>query len=554
MSVPTPARSGGRLLVDALIGRGCDLAFGVPGESYLAVLDALYDTQDKLRFITCRHEGGAAFMAEAYAKLTGRPGICFVTRGPGATNASIGVHTARQDSTPLILFVGQVGRDFADREAFQEIDFRRMFGQMAKWIASIDRAERVPEYVNKAFQIAQSGRPGPVVLALPEDMLASEAAVPDVPPQPLARPAPREEDAQRLQGLLAQSARPLLLLGGSGWTPAARADAARFADAFGLPVATGFRRQDLFDNRHDAYAGYVGLGMDPKLAQRVREADLLIVAGSRLGEMVTLGYELFGGSTARRALVHAHADPQELGTLFDTTLAINAGMPELARMLARLPARPGPWRQWTQSARQDYLASLEPPPAPEVPLQVDMAAIVHWLNLRLRGEVVVTNGAGNYAGWAHRYFQHGPQRRQLGPTSGAMGYSVPSAVAAKLAHPDRVVVSFAGDGCYMMNGQELATAVQYDAPIIVIVVNNGVYGTIRMHQRREYPGRPSGTALRNPDFARLAEAYGGHGETVLRTADFAPAFERALASGKPAVIDVRTEPRAITTRLIEAQN
>jgi acetolactate synthase-1/2/3 large subunit len=547
MSEVNPTRTGGQLLVDALLARGCELAFGVPGESYLAVLDALHDVQDQLRFIACRQEGGAAFMAEAYGKLTGRPGVCLVTRGPGATNAAIGVHTAFQDSTPMVLLIGQVGSDFVDREAFQEMDYRRMFGPMAKWIASIESASRVPEYINRAWQVALSGRPGPVVLALPEDMLTATAHAAALPPQPVPSPGVRAADVQSLQQMLDAAERPLLLLGGGGWTPTARDDLRRFVHASGMPVATTFRRQDVFDNRDAHHVGVVGLGMDPQLARRVREADLLLVAGSRLGENTTLGYELVpAAAPSARPLVHVHPAAQEIGVLYDTALAINADMASFASALAGLRGRPDRWRGWTEDARRDYLANLQVAPGP---FALDLGQVVAWLNERLAGECIVTNGAGNYTTWLHRYFQHGPQRLQLAPTSGAMGYAVPAAVAAKLVHPDRTVVSFSGDGCYLMNGQELGTAVQYGAPVIFIVVNNGTYGTIRMHQHKRYPGRPSGTDLRNPDFAALARAYGAHGETVLETAAFAPAFERALASGGTALIELRTDARAVTSRL-----
>jgi acetolactate synthase-1/2/3 large subunit len=539
-------RSGGQILVDALKVQGTDMAFCVPGESYLAVLDALHDTQDTIRLVTCRQEGGAAFMAEAYGKLTGKPGICFVTRGPGATNASIGVHTAYQDSTPMILFVGQVGSDFVDREAFQEIDYRRMFGQMTKWVASIDSAQRIPEYVNRAFQIAMSGRPGPVVLALPEDMLTASATVRDTAPCQIAQPSASSKDLRTLRSLLCNAQRPLMILGGSGWTAEACRDIQRFAEAAGLPVATAFRRQDLFDNRHLNYAGNIGLGMSRQLTERVKQADLLLVVGARLGEATTNGYTLVDPIDARQTLVHVHAAAEELGILYQPALPINAAMPRFASQLAELEDIPcGPWRQWTLDSNREYLADIEPQAQP---FDVDLALIVKGLAQALPQDAIITNGAGNYAGWVHRYFQYKPWRTQLAPTNGAMGYGVPAAVAAKLAAPKRTVVCFAGDGCFMMNGQELATAIQHDAAVIFIVVNNGVFGTIRMHQEMHYPERPSGTQLVNPDFAALARAYGAHGETVTSTQDFAAAFERARSSGKAALIEVRTDVRAVTSR------
>ena len=545
------APSGGQILVEALRRQGADMAFCVPGESYLDVLDALHDAGDCIRLVTCRQEGGAAFMAEAYGKLTGKPGICFVTRGPGATNASIGIHTAYQDSTPMILFIGQVGSDFIDREAFQEVDYRRMFCPLAKWVSSIDSVERIPEYINKAYQVALSGRPGPVVLALPEDMLTATAAVRHTSAVHVAYPAPPDDDMERLAGLLRQAERPLVILGGSGWTPQARSDMQTFVERAGLPVVTTFRRQDLFDNRHPNYAGYIGLGMGPDLARRVRQADLLIAVGTRLGEMATNGYALIEPACPGQTLVHIHVSAEELGSLYETALPINAAMPEFCRRLGALAEFPAQrWELWTREGNLEYLNDIKPQ---EQPFDVDFASIMAWLNNRLPQDSVVTNGAGNYTGWVHRYYQYGPLRIQLAPTNGAMGYGVPAAIAAKLAAPERTVVCFAGDGCYMMNGQELATAVQFEANVVFIVVNNGMYGTIRMHQEMHYPHRPSATRLVNPDFASLARSYGAHGETVTHTAGFGEAFERALASGKPAVIELHTDPRAVTSRRINRE-
>ncbi len=539
------ARSGGQLLVDALKVHGVDMAFCVPGESYLAALDALHDARS-IRLIVCRQEGGAANMAEAYGKLTGRPGICFVTRGPGAANAAIGVHTALQDSTPMILFVGQVARDQVEREAFQEVDFRRMFGPLAKWVAEIGDARRIPELVSQAFHRAVAGRPGPVVLALPEDMLTDRVAAADSGPYKVVRPHPGAADMRRLGELLRAARRPFVILGGGGWSAAAAADFGAFAAANELPVGTSFRCQDLLDNRHDNFVGDVGIGINPALAERIRRCDLLLAVGARLGEMTTSGYTLLRVPVPEQTLVHVHAGAEELGRVYQAALPINSGMAEFAAAAKALPAiRPAPWSEWTAAARADYLAYIAPQSGPG---RLQLAEIVAYLRRRLPAETIVTNGAGNYTAWMHRYYQYRGFRTQLGPTSGAMGYGLPAAVAAKAVHPDRPVVCFAGDGCFLMSGQELATAVQYALPIVVIVVNNGMYGTIRMHQEREYPGRVVGTDLVNPDFAAYARAFGAHGETVEETAAFAPAFERAMAAGRPALIELRVDPEAITPR------
>ncbi len=537
-------KTGGQHLVRTLIANGVTHAFCVPGESYLGALDALHDVRDQLRLVVCRQEGGAAYMAEAHGKLTGRPGICFVTRGPGATNASVGVHTAFQDSTPMILFIGQVARRMRDREAFQEIDFRRMYGQMAKWVAEIDDPARVPEYVSRAFHVAMSGRPGPVVLAIPEDMLTEEAAALDIGPAriPVAHPDPAA--MARLRAMLRNARRPLLLVGGGGWTMEASRDIQAFAAANNIPVGCAFRRQDCFDNRDDRYIGDVGVAIAPKLAERVRAADLIVAAGPRLGEMTTGGYTLIAPPVPAQQLVHVHPDPDELNTVYKAELAIVSGMApfaQAARILA--PVVHGAWDGWTRDARADYLEYLRPLP---IPGTVQLAEIVAYLNETLPKDSIVTNGAGNFAVWAHRFYQFGQYGTQLGPTSGSMGYGVPSAVAAKILNPNRTVVSFSGDGCFLMNGQELSTAVTEGAAAIFIVVNNGMYGTIRMHQEKRYPGRMVGTDLGNPDFAALARAYGANGEVVARTEDFAPAFARARASDKPTVLEIRLDPDAIT--------
>jgi acetolactate synthase-1/2/3 large subunit len=541
-------RSAAQILVDALKIHGVDTAFCVPGESYLAVLDALYDARDAIRLIVARQDGGAAYMAEAWAKVTGRPGICFVTRGPGAANASIGVHTALQDSSPMILFIGQVPGEFVERESFQEIDYRRMFGPMSKWVAQIDRADRVHEYVSHAFHLATSGRPGPVVLALPEDMLTETATVADVARYQVVQASPSAGDMEKLRGLLAQAQRPLVILGGTVWTGEACRDLQAFAETCALPIACAFRFQDLFDNRHDHYVGDVGIGINPKLAGRVRSADLLLVIGARLGEMTTGAYTLIEPPRPKQKLVHVHAGAEELGRVYQGELLINSGMPQIAAALKDLKVDGGAWKAWREQARADYLEWTKPSANPG---KVQLAEIVAWLRERLPQDAIVANGAGNFAGWISRFYRYPGLRTQVAPTNGSMGYGVPAGIAAKVAHPERLVVSINGDGDFLMNGQELATAVQYELPIVFVVVNNGMYGTIRMHQERDYPARVYATTLQNPDFAALARAYGAHGETVEETAQFAPAFERAVnqaqASGKPALIEVCIDPQAITT-------
>lgn len=537
-------RSGGRILIDALVDHGVDLCFGVPGESYLAALDAMHD-RPELRYIVCRQEGGAAMMADAYGKMTGRPGVCFVTRGPGATNASSGVHIAFQDSTPMVLFVGQVGRDMVDREAFQEIDYRRMFGQMAKWVAQIDDPARIPEYVNRAFHTATSGRPGPVVLALPEDMLTERAEAIDLDGWQRLESHPGAAQMAELRKRLAAAKRPFAIVGGGGWSADACADFQDFAAANGVPVGTSFRCQDYFDNEHPNYAGHVGIGINPVLAERVKAADLLIVAGARLGEMTTGGYTLIDIPRPKQQLVHVYPDPSEINRVYDADLGVVADMRSFAAAAkAMKPVEGVVARTEDISAlHTSFLEYCEPTPQPG---DLNMGEVVRWLSDRLGPEAVYCNGAGNYTVWVHRFHKYRRYRGCLAPTSGSMGYGPPAAVAAKLVAPDRPVVAFAGDGCFLMTGQELATAVQYDLPILYVVVNNGMYGTIRMHQEREYPTRESGTALRNPDFAALARAYGAHGDTVARTRDFPDAAERALASGKPALIELQVDAEALT--------
>jgi acetolactate synthase-1/2/3 large subunit len=538
------SRPGGRILVDQLEVHGVDLAFGVPGESYLAVLDALHDSP--IRYVVCRHEVGAANMADAYGKLTGRPGICMVTRGPGATHASGGIHTAFQDSTPLILLIGQVGRDMLEREAFQEIDYRQMFGPMAKWVAQIEQVERIPELVARAFHTATSGRPGPVVLALPEDMLVEEADVPDAAPYEPTLTHPGAGDLERMRGLLQGSARPLVILGGRPWTAEAHDELAAWCEAGELPIAASFRCQDYVDNDSPVYAGHLTLGQDPRLAARVRDADVLLVVGSRLGEIETAGYTLLDAPVPRQALIHVHPDPDELARVYQPELAISAGPAQFAAALRGVPALDGSaWRDATALAHAEYLENLRHTPQPG---DLDMGEVTAHLRERLPADAIITNGAGNFSVWAHRFYEFHTFPSQLAPTSGSMGYGVPAAVAAKLVEPARVVVAFAGDGDFLMTGQELATAVQYEAAIVVLVVDNGMHGTIRMHQERRYPGRVSGTELVNPDFAALARAYGAFGERVERTADFPAALEHAFASGGPALLHLVVDPEALTPR------
>ena len=558
MTATTSSRLAGHVLVEALIAQGVDTVFGVPGESYLAVLDGFYEHRDRIRFIACRQEGGAAFMAEAQGKLTGRPGICFVTRGPGATNASIGLHTAFQDSTPMVLFIGQVASDQRDREAFQELDYRQVFGPgtlgFAKWVGEVHDPARLPEYVARAFHSAMQGRPGPVVLALPEDMLSAAttaAVLPRVEPA-LAWPAPGA--LREVRTLLLAAARPFVIVGGSGWDAAAVDAMQRFAEAWRLPVGCAFRFQDVFDNRHPNYAGDVGIGINPKLAARLKEADLVIAVGPRLGEMTTGGYTLLQAPRPHQKLIHIHAGPEELGRVYAADLMLQAAMACAAKALETLSPPPElPWDDWTAQAHADYEANHEP--VPVAPL--DMAQVVKTIQRLAPEDSVLTNGAGNYSGWLHRYYrypglQHGG-RTQLAPTSGAMGYGVPAAIAASLLYPQRTAINIAGDGDFLMTGQELATATGYRAgtgagKLIVVLVDNGTYGTIRMHQEREYPGRVSGSDLFNPDFVALALAYGWRAEQVKATAEFEPAFAAALAAERPTLIHLKLDADISTSR------
>jgi acetolactate synthase-1/2/3 large subunit len=535
------SRHGGKLLVDQLVAHGADTAFCVPGESYIALLDGLYESA--IRLITCRHEAGAANMADAYGKLTGRPGICIVTRGPGATHASVGVHTAFQDSTPLILLIGQVASDQEEREAFQEIDYRRMFGQMAKWVAQIDRVDRIPELIARAFATACSGRPGPVVLALPEDMLTSSSDAADAQRFNTAQAHPGAEQLERVEALLRSAERPLAIIGGATWTSATSEALREFFEANELPAGAAFRRQDALDNDSPSYVGDIGIGINPKLAVRVREADLLLVVGPRLGEMTTSGYTLLESPTPAQTLVHVHAGAEELGRVYRAELPILSGLEEFSSAVRDLRVEPR-WGDWTAAARVDYEDWQRHDPMPG---SLDLGDCIAHMRERVP-DAIVTNGAGNFTVWVHRFWRWRRYGTQLAPTSGAMGYGVPAAVAAKAVSPDSTVVCFAGDGDFLMSGQELATAVQYELPIVVIIVNNGMYGTIRMHQERQFPGRVVGTDLVNPDFAAYARAFGAHGETVIETAAFPDAFERALAAGTPAVLELRIDPEAINPR------
>ncbi|HEY4372943.1 MAG TPA: thiamine pyrophosphate-binding protein [Burkholderiales bacterium] len=539
-------RTGGQILVDQLKIHGVRHAFCVPGESYLAALDALYDARDSIELIVARQDGGASFMAGAYGKLTGRPGICFVTRGPGATNASIGVHTAFQDSDPMILFVGQVASDQVEREAFQEVDYRRMFGQMAKWVAQIDRADRIPEYVSHAFHMATSGRPGPVVLALPEDMLTTLATVADVHPYKVVQAAPQPGDMQKLKGLVQGAQRPIVLLGGTVWEKQGLADIKTWIENWNLPATCVFRFLDTLDNRHPNYVGEAGIGTNPKLAERIKNADLLITVGARLGEMTTNGYTLIEPPVPKQRLIHIHADPSELGRVYQGELLICSGVNQFAAAAAALgKIDSAKWAAAVKEARAELDAFRKP--AHVMPGKVDLRAVVEHMNETLPEDTIYTNGAGNFSGWLARFHPYTVHRTQLAPSAGSMGFGAPAAVAAKVARRNQTVVAFNGDGDYMMNGQELATAVQYGLNVIFVIVNNSMYGTIRMHQERDYPGRVSGTALINPDFAALARAYGAHGETVTETAQFAAALKRSVESKKPAVIEVVIDPNAITT-------
>lgn len=534
-------RHGGQILVDHLKAEGIRRVFSVPGESFLAALDGLHESE--IQNIVCRHEGGAAMMAEAHAKLTGEVGIAFVTRGPGATNASCGVHIARQDSTPMILFVGQIDTGHRDREAFQEVDYRAMFGTVAKWVTEIDDTARLPEFLSRAFHVAQSGRPGPVVLALPENMLSAFADVPDLPARaaPVATPSAAQTDA--IWGALSQAEKPLVVVGGSQWSQGAAQELGAFAEATGLPIAVTFRRQDRIDNRHANYIGDLGVGMNPALGQRLRDADCLLILGARMGDTATNGYDLMDPAAPGKTIIHVHSDADELGRVYRPDVSAVMSAPAmLSALAATVPQGLPDWAAWTQSARADYETWITPR---ETPGDVKLEQVMTWLSDALPETAIATNGAGNYAAWMHRYFRPRAYPGQLAPTSGSMGYGFPAAVAACLERPEDPVVCFAGDGCFQMTVNELSTARQYGAAPIVILANNGRYGTIRMHQERTYPARVSGTDLFNPDYPALARAYGGHGELVERTEDFPAAFERARASGTVAIIELRLASEAL---------
>jgi acetolactate synthase I/II/III large subunit len=539
----TNMRTAAEVLVDQLVLNDVRHAFCVPGESYLAVLDAMCDRD--IALTVCRQEGGAAMMAEAVGKATGRPGICFVTRGPGATNASPGIHVARQDSTPMILFVGQVAREMREREAFQEIDVRGAFGSLAKWATEIDDASRLTEIVSRAFYTATSGRPGPVVIGLPQDMLTERVTVSALPAFTPVETWPGASEMAEVARLIGAAEHPLLILGGSRWTETACAAIKKFAERFALPVATSYRRGPLFDPLHSCYAGDLGIGPNPKLVARIKASDLVVLVGGRLGEIPSQGYALFDIPTPRTKLVHVHPGAEELGRLYHPHLAIHASPVPFAAMAETLAAPTAlPWREETRAAHAEFLQWTDTPT--EQPGGVNLGAVMVWLRENLPADTILCNGAGNYAAWIHRFYRFRRFASHIAPTSASMGYGMPSAVAMKRLYPERTVISVNGDGDFLMNGQEFATAVMYDLPIVVIICDNGIYGTIRMHQEREYPGRVSGTTLRNPDFATYARAFGGFGVTVEKTADFADAFRAAQQSGKPAIVHLKIDPDAIT--------
>lgn len=536
-------RNGGQLLIQSLLALGAAKSFGVPGESYLAVLDALHDTIGRLDYVLCRNEGGAAFMAAAYGKLMGKPGICFVTRGPGATNASIGVHTAMQDSAPMLLFVGQVGTEMMGREAFQEVDYKAVFGAMAKWAIEIDQANRIPEILARAWTLATTGRPGPVVIALPEDMLTGLTdAAPLTGPADIEEAAPSGSAVDKARSMLAKAERPLILIGGCNWREDGEAALRRFAEASDIPVISAFRYQDQFDNFSPVFCGEAGVGMPAHVRRLLSETDVLLAVNVRFGEMTTDGYSLLSVPAPRQTLIHVHGSDLEIGKIYQPALGIHAGPNSFSAALA--PVK-GDWAAWRAEGKAAYEASFE---APEQPSPVDMVKVSAWLRDTLPEDVVLTNGAGNFTVWPNKFFKFGRRARLLAPQSGAMGYGLPAAIAAKVAYPDRTVVCFAGDGDFQMTGQELATAMQAKAQPIILLLNNGVYGTIRAHQERHFPARVSGTTMENPDFVALARAYGFHAEKVGTTAEFPAAFERACASRTGALLDLAISPEAITPR------
>ena len=537
-------RHGGKILVDQLELNGAQCAFTVPGESFLAALDGLYDAG--IKTIICRQEGGASMMAEAWGKMTGKPGLCLVTRGPGLANAMAGLHIAQQDSTPMILFLGLPAADTEDREAFQEIETKSVLGTFVKWAAVIRDTKRIPEYVSRAYHTAQAGRPGPVVLGLPEEMLRAEVDVVDAKPARVPQSAPSGQVMAALGAALSKAERPLMMVGGPGWSTETARSIEAFADKLSLPLATAFRYQDYVDNRHRCYAGCAGIGIDAKLSAAIKAADLLVVVGARLGEMTTSGYTLIDIPNPKQTFAHVHPSPDELGSVYRADIPIVSTAAAFADALRGLNVAAKPaWARQTAELRAAATATLKPIPTPG---NVQLEQVMRTVSEMLPENAIVTNGAGNYAAFLHRYFEYKHYRSGLAPTSGSMGYGLPAAIAAKLAAPQQTVVNFAGDGCFMMTCQELATAMQYDLPIVTVLVNNGMYGTIRMHQEREYPSRVVGTQLRNPDFAAFARSFGAHGETVTRTEEFAPALQRALASGTAAIIEVKTDPEAISVR------
>ncbi len=537
-------RHGGQILVDQLVVNGAECAFTVPGESFLAALDGLHGA--KIKTVVCRQEGGASMMAEAWGKMTGKPGLCFVTRGPGLANAMAGLHIAQQDSTPMILFLGLPAAETEDREAFQEIETKSLLGSFVKWSAVIRDTRRIPEYVSRAYHAALSGRPGPVVLGLPEDMLSAEADVADGKTAEVAHGAPSGQAMSALGAALAKAERPLMIVGGPGWSSEIARTIEGFADKLSIPVASAFRYQDYIDNRHRCYVGCAGIGIDAKLGAAIKAADLLLVVGARLGEMTTSAYTLLDIPNPRQMLAHVHPSPDELGSVYRADIPIASNATAFAEALRGLNIQPkAAWGKHTADLRAACVAAWKPLPTPG---SVQLEQVMRHCSETLPHDAIVTNGAGNYAAFLHRYFEYKNYRSGLAPTSGSMGYGLPAAIAAKLASPKQTVVNFAGDGCFMMTCQELATAMLYDLPIVTVLVNNGMYGTIRMHQEREYPTRISGTQLRNPDFAAFARSFGAHGETVTRTEEFGPALERALASGVAAIIEVKTEPEAISVK------
>ncbi len=545
LKTPDNSRSGAEVLIDALKINAVERIFCIPGESYLAALDALFD-RSEISLIVCRNEGGAAYMAEAEGKLTGRPGVCFVTRGPGATNASGGLHIAMQDSTPMILLVGQIARKDLEREAFQEIDYRRMFSEVAKWVAQIDDADRIPEYLNRAFSVATSGRPGPVVLALPEDMLTDQTDARDAKPWQIVKTSPASADIAQTVSLLETAKRPLIIVGGSGWNEDTRLKLQDFAAANQIPVVNSFRCQDYFDNEHPNYIGDLGLGVNPDLTQYIQTSDCLLVIGARLGEMTTGGFTLIDIPCPGQRMIHVHPGAEELGHIYQPDLAINASAETFVSALAGARLKPADTNAWSQQVTQAHQVYLDWNRSVGVDGPVQLSDIFHSVRNLVDEDTILCNGAGLNTGWLHRFFRYRKYRTQLAPTSGTMGYGLPAAIAAKLRNPERCAVAVCGDGDFMMNGQELATAIQYRANIIVIVINNGIYATIRMHQEREYPERVIGTDMVNPDFVALAEAYGAHGERVEKTEEFEAAFARSLAADRPALIEVMLDPDILT--------